>query len=204
MKKITIALICLICISFVSAGTIDLYVNSFDSRITEWTNYGTTPYLNIQDQPTNWILSPDINDKIHGDFFFDDMPSNATVINSVVLHTYSQCPGGKGTMQFDGYIWNGVGYTKYADICHSIRGVWGWDEQIVGILNTPERVNNTKIYLKTRPFGTGAGSADTMFLRVDYRTTCWFITDSGLLDVLDCVDDAGKVDIGQIMSEVNS
>ena len=75
-----------------SVETLDLYIDSFDATKDLWAKVGSTPYLDAQDEPNNYIYSPfQGNGSKHGDqigdFGFENTTQTGTII-SVKLRVY--------------------------------------------------------------------------------------------------------------------
>jgi len=140
-------------------GTLQLWVSVLGTERTGWTRVGTSPYLNAQDQPTNYVYSIVKKAEI-GDFDFQDTAQTGT-INSVTLYVYGQAATGSGQTF---YIWDGVTWTSYNP---TLPATWGWASIAVPVLNTWAKINGAKLYIFH--FNTTARTdVDAAYLLVDY------------------------------------
>jgi len=124
--------------------SVELWVDGYDNSKTGWNRYGNSPYLDAQDQPTNMINST-VDEDLIGDFSFQDLPSTATSIINVTFWTYTLSKFTLSRIYF--YVWNGSDWIEVSGV-YSVNS-WGWDsENITDILDTVDKVNNAKIYIR--------------------------------------------------------
>jgi hypothetical protein len=150
-------------IASASPDIAELWVNAYDAAKTDWTTVGSSPYLDVQDQPTNYVYAAARNLNI-GDFYFPDIPSGS-IIQSVVLYLYLD----PGDEQIDVYVWNGSTWST----AYTFTGTgWSWrSATVTPWLDTSAKVNAAKIYLRSTRVGgawTGSVRADAAYLRVEY------------------------------------
>ncbi len=148
-----------------------LWVDSFDNsrHATSWVTQGSSPYLNAQDEPNNYVYTDRAvgGDQI-GDFGFEDHAQTGT-INSIKLkmygHAYQYTPNDD---YFDVYLWDGNSWNKVM----SFQGLpnYVWQEAVVtSYLNTWQKVNGAKIYLeKIGKLKRSGIACDAALLVVDY------------------------------------
>ena len=154
------------------SGTLDLYVNSFDATKNQWSTIGSSPYLDSQDQPSNYVnLAKEGGDAGYqiGDFGFETTSQSGS-INSVKIRIYqrvndNRCPN--HFFLYDGSSWNDIG-------SFGARG-WQWDEiDVSSILNAWSKINSAKLYVQyDDPEGEqkGPNSVDAVLIRLDYAST---------------------------------
>lgn len=140
--------------------TLNLWVNSLGTERTGWLRVGSSPYLNTQDQPANYVYSVTRKDEI-GDFNFGDTSQSGT-INSVTLYVYGQRGG--TIVGFVVGIWDGSSWTEYALI---LPTSWGWVSEVISVLDTWAKINGAKMYIK-RPNSTVRTDVDAAYLLVNY------------------------------------
>lgn len=137
------------------ATTLSLYVNSLD--IAAWTTAGVSPYLDVQDQPTNYIYSVKRNTD-SGNYGFTDTAVTGT-INSVTLYIYAY---GVASTDFTAFL-SGTS----TDLGPSTS--WGWvNVDVSAILTTWDAINAATIYFDKSNTTNNAG-VDTAYLYVDYN-----------------------------------
>lgn len=140
-------------------------VDSYDGTRTEWANVGASPYLDVQDQPTNQVTASNRN-LDHGDFNFSNLPAEASSINSVSFNIFADC-GSEGMSVF---LWDD-GASGYVQHNLGACGSYSWNNFTATELTTVDEVNNAKFYVRTNGIGgwTGTASVDAANLTVDYN-----------------------------------
>jgi hypothetical protein len=139
------------------AETLSLYVDSFDAVDNNWTNVGASPYLDAQDQPTNYIHSTARN-KNSGNYGFANTSQTGT-INSVYLYIYAY----------------GVTTTDFTTLLSGTdtglgppAGSFAWvNVDVSAILTTWDAINAATI-LFDRPNTANDAGVDAAYLYVDY------------------------------------
>ncbi len=152
-----------------------LWVDSFDSTRDQWTKQGSSPYLDAQDEPRNYVFGQPNGpgsqggDQI-GDFGFENHSGTGT-INSVMLRVYGRAsPSFPDLKYLSVYLWNGSSWNRIMDF--KGEKAYAWKEvDVSSHLNTWSRINGAKIYLETEAEGQkGARQAcDAALLVVDYE-----------------------------------
>jgi len=151
-----------------------LWVDSFDATNTQWLTTGTSPYLDAQDEPNNYVYSEvrgagANQGDLMGDFGFEDHDTTGT-INSVKLRVYGRADTSKPNQQyFTVWLWDGTSWNEVI----SFRGEasWTWKEtDVTQYLDTWEKINQAKIRLQTEATGINGGghACDAALLIVDY------------------------------------
>ncbi|MBZ9577874.1 hypothetical protein KJA13_02450 [Patescibacteria group bacterium] len=135
--------------------TLSLYVNT-EVSVGVWTTAGTVPYLNAQDQPTNYIYSIGRNSD-SGVYGFADTAQTGT-INSVYLYIYAY---GVASTNFTTYI-------NSTDTGLGPPTSWGWvSVNVSTILTTWDAINAATCYFD-RPNTTDNAGVDAAYFYVDY------------------------------------
>lgn len=136
-------------------ATIQLWINEIISSVG-WTRQGSVPYLDAQDQPTNYIYSTSRN--TNSDVFGFTNTLLSGTINSVLLYVYAY---GVNSSNFSTYLSdNNVGLGPPTS--------WGWVYvDVSSILDTWEKINSASIYFD-RPNTTNNAGVDAAYLLVDY------------------------------------
>ena len=153
-----------------------LYVNSFDATRDQWAKMGLSPYLDAQDEPSNYVCGENAGpgstngDQI-GDFEFEDI-SQTGPINSVVLRVYGHASATKPNQcYFLVYLWDGTSWTQVMDFKGETAYVW-IEADVSANLNTWDKINGAKIYLSTEAKGGGNGeggqACDAALLVIDF------------------------------------
>ena len=137
------------------AATLSLYVDSLDSAV--WTTVGVSPYLDIQDQPTNYIHSVGRNTG-SGEYGFTDTVVTGT-INSVTLYIYAYGVASTNFTTFLNATPTGLGPPAS----------WGWvNVDVSTILTTWDAINAATVSFD-RPNTKDDAGVDTAYLYVDYN-----------------------------------
>lgn len=137
-----------------------LWVDGLGTERTGWTRIGSSPYLNAQDQPTNYVWTTTKRDEI-GDFTFQDS-IHTEAINSVTLYVYSQSAAPAGNVDF--WIWDGSAWIEYVI---SLPATWGWTSIVVPVLDSWTKINGAKLYIG-QPNSANRTDVDAAYLLVDY------------------------------------
>lgn len=137
---------------------ISLYIGSGGPEV-DWTGVGSTPYLDAQDQPTNYIHSSSRN-KNSQSYSFDNLPANAVSINSVTLYIYAY---GGATNDFEAIL----GASDATGLGPPTS--WGWvNTSVTSILSSVALVNAATVFFDRRNTTNEAG-VDAAYLLVDYE-----------------------------------
>jgi len=148
--------------------SIDLWVNGFDNVRTGWTRIGSSPYLDVQDQPNNYINGSDFNEI--GDFSFEDLPAEAISVINCTIYYYGRTEISIYN-RFKLYVWNGIEWI-YIGILSPGLGVWEWKSyDLSNVLDTIEKINNAKIYLLDYGYSGYWVAFDAIYLKVYYEFT---------------------------------
>jgi len=137
-----------------------LYVHTDDNTNDgDWTEAGTTPWVDAQDEPTNEGYVSASND-LWGNFLIDDTTGTGA-INSITLDVY--CDSNSEKIEF--YIYD-LSATQFV-LAASDQGSAGyhsnsWD--ISGIITTVAEINAIEVYAKSKNVGSWGGST----VRLDY------------------------------------
>ena len=152
-----------------------LWVDSFDSTRDQWAKNGSSPYLDVQDDPTNYVYGePDgvgsQDGEQIGDFGFEDHSQTGT-INSVILRIYGHGnPSRPNQNFFSVHLWDGTSWNEVMDFRGEANYIWK-EVDVSAYLDTWDKVNGAKIYLEAEARGLNrAGQAcDAAVLVVDYQ-----------------------------------
>jgi len=133
-----------------------LYVNSVVTP-GAWDTIGSSPYLDAQDEPTNYISDNGRNN--NSDIFgFEDAGQTDEVINSVTLYIYAY---GVASSNFSTFI-------NATDTGLGPPASWGWvSVDVSAILTTWAEINAATIYFD-RGNTTNEAGVDAAYLYVDY------------------------------------
>lgn len=147
--------------------TINLYVDSFDNSRTGWNKHGLSPYLNSQNQPTDYVELPSGQELIQqvGDFGFTNSEKSSETINSVYLYVYGRKE--KEQDSFSVYLWDGSTWGSPYNITSSDWAWTSWD--VSSRLDTWVKIDSVKIYLMgANDQEKGQIGADAAYLYVDF------------------------------------
>ena len=137
-------------------ATLQLWVDNEDSS-GSWTTAGTTPYLDAQDQPTNYIYSTARNQN-SGVYSFEST-AQAGTITSVYLYIYA-------------YGVSGSDFTTYVNATNTGLGppaAWGWvNVDVSAVLTSWDAINAATIYFD-RPNTENDAGVDAAYLYVTYE-----------------------------------
>lgn len=137
--------------------TVELWVNAFDASSDTWTKVGVSPYLDAQDEPSNYVYSAGRNTNC-GLFTFQQRAGTET-INSVTLYIYAY---GVATSDFECYL-SGV-----ATGLGPPAGGWTWRSiDVSSILTTWTQINAATLLLD-RPNTKNEAGCDAAYLLIDY------------------------------------
>ena len=146
-------------------GTLWLYVDSDDRRITEWTPIGTRPYLNAIDYNINYIYTSTKN-QIDGDYNFTDTGKSTETIINVTVQIYARNPD---SANLDVYVWNSSAYAFLGT--QGLTPSWQWvNYTATTILDTWTKIDAAKIYIESLTDG-GPYEIDCARLQVEYNAT---------------------------------
>ena len=135
-----------------SGGSEWLDCNAFDSTWTSWTEVGSSPYLNAQDQPTNYIRRnyyyPSQNE---GWFDFPDTTLTGTL--RVNISVYCNNDDGAGNERADVYVdYTGTGS---GSLVGSVAQHTSWQYDTIDLgSHTVSEVNNLRVYFRWVGYGT--------------------------------------------------
>ncbi|MFX1505818.1 MAG: hypothetical protein ACFFDC_06840 [Promethearchaeota archaeon] len=156
---------------------IDLPVVSWNGWQDNWVRHGTSPYLDVQDEPSSYVYGVkdgkgSSDGDITGEFNFEDT-SQMGIILSVKLLVYGRAhPFDPRKSYFSVYLWVGSKYTEIMSFYNV--GYWIWQEvDITADINTWSQINEAKIFLRTEdPLGVKKGeqACDAALIRVEYET----------------------------------
>jgi len=122
-----------------------------------WNTTGSTPYLDAQDQPTNYIYSTGRNAD-SGVYLFDTTSETGT-ITSVTLYIYAY---GVASSNFTSIL-------SGSDTGLGPPASWGWvNVDVSSILTTWAQINAATIYFD-RPNTTNDAGVDAAYLYVVYQ-----------------------------------
>jgi len=133
---------------------LSLYVDSVD--VTAWTTVGTSPYLDAQDQPTNYIYSAGRNTN-SGNYGFTDTAETGT-INSVYLYIYAY---GVSSADFTTFL-------SGTDTSLGPPTSWGWVNVDVSAILTSWTTINAATVMFDRINTVNETGVDAAYLYVDY------------------------------------
>ena len=134
----------------------NIWVIAYDGLIGGWTLVGTPPYLDVQDEPINYVysISRNLND---GYYTFQTTTKTGTII-SVTLYIYAY--GGASN-----------DFTTLLDLIDTGLGPpasWGWvNVDVTAILDTWAKINAVSMYFDRRNTTNNAG-VDAAYLSIDY------------------------------------
>ncbi|MFW9905261.1 MAG: hypothetical protein ACFFFH_13055 [Candidatus Thorarchaeota archaeon] len=154
----------------------DLFVDSWDGVHDNWERYGVSPYLDVQDEPSNYVYGKNggkgsSDGDLIGDFDFEDT-SQIGIILSVKILVYGRGnPFDARRAYFSVYLWDGDKYSEIMDFYN--ERFWTWKEvDITAVINTWSQINEAKIYLRTedpQARNYGQQACDAALIRVEYE-----------------------------------
>lgn len=145
--------------------TESLWVDGLGTERTGWTEVGTSPYLDAQDQPTNYVWTTTKNAE-HGDFTFANSGVGTGTINSVYLYVYAASAATAQNLEF--YIWDGTAWSLAGTLPDNTP--WSWVSfDISTILDTWTKIDAAKLYL-LQGNTTVESDVDAAYLLVDYTS----------------------------------
>jgi DNA-directed RNA polymerase specialized sigma24 family protein len=141
--------------------TTSLYVDGFNPISQDWTEIGTSPWLNATDGN---YLTTDNRNNAHEEFTFENLPAGSIRINEVMIYAYLDC--GTERIQLD--VWDG---TNWEGVEFQGSG-WQWHSSTLTGLDTVDKVNNALLMIRSRNIGKWEGTvqADAVYLFVNYTT----------------------------------
>lgn len=166
---------------------VDLICDSFDSTYVDWTENGSSPYLDTDSDVDNIATGTPPNNRKEGYFGFDDLVGTAERIYGIKLYIKSNIQGyaskiavhlNDGTSNYNlGYLTvcpYGYGYTEF---------------NCITVLDTPTKVNNAKIYFDLESGYHAMVTVIYAYFHVEYSTTAdadinqktddWFVINLG-------------------------
>ncbi len=138
------------------AETDTLWVNAFDATSDSWTDVGSSPYLSVQDQPTNYIYT--ISRNVNSGYYTFQTHAGSETINSVYLYIYAY---GASSADFTSEI-------NDTDTGLGPPTSWGWVSVDVSTILTTWNLINTATLLFDRPNTTNSAGVDAAYLYIDY------------------------------------
>lgn len=130
-----------------------------------WTYTGTSPYLNLQDQPTNQI-STATKSVSTNDFGFADLEAGATTVSAVILNIY--CIASASVKSSSVYVWDGASYSTAYTLSMPLAFAYVQID-VTAWLNTVAKVNAAQIYI-TSAATAQTYTVDHAYLAVTYAT----------------------------------
>lgn len=133
----------------VLAGDPTDYYNADSCVVGEWAGTGTSPYVDAEDHPTNYISAA--KGKTSGDIGFENMPANGWSISEVIIEIDWWSDYGS-TKSGEVYVWDNSAsaYVEYLAIpipgSKPSDGVYQTID-VSSIITTEAEVNALKIYI---------------------------------------------------------
>ncbi len=150
-------------------GTLWLYVDSDDRRITEWNPIGTRPYLDAidyDDNPNDNYIYTSTKNQIDGDYYFTDTGKTTETITNVTVQIYAR---NSDSANLDIYVWNSSSYAFLGT--QGLTPSWQWvNYTATTILDTWTKIDGAKIYVESLTDG-GPYEIDCARLQVEYNAT---------------------------------
>lgn len=147
-----------------------LYIESWTNVIDEWTRVGADPYLDAQDQPTNYI-HVSVKTQEEGDFNFTDVQAEGYSYTLHTVHLAMYCDAGSEIIYatlHDGSGWSG-------DYTFQGSG-WAWRSvDVSGFLDTKTKIDDALLHLESAAIGGWSGSVavDAAYLRVNLTASSY-------------------------------
>ena len=126
--------------------------NAYDSTYTDWTTVGTSPYVDTQDQPTNYVYEPKTAGILIGWFDFPSTTLTGTI--SVNITIYCNNDDGVGDDYADVYVdYTGSGSGSSVG---SVAQHTGWQYDTIDLgSHTVSEVNNLRVYFGYQKVAAG-------------------------------------------------
>jgi hypothetical protein len=141
-----------------------LYVDGYDGTRDDWTQAGSSPYLDAVDD-TNRIYTNSANNK-HGEFTFDDTTLSGT-FSSSYIELYSKQAGSGEYIEVE--IDNGTGLTLVGSVTPDSTYSWKTID-VSSYLETRTMVDGAKMRVTYEKSGAG-GVVDLDCARINYSAT---------------------------------
>ncbi len=123
--------------------TMDLQVDILDNTRTGWNEHGTSPYLDTQNHPTDYVWLTLNRIGSIGDFGFQNSSKSLETINSVILRVYAWKENSQDKLWV--YLWDNSSWGNAYNI--DITSI-GWTEfDVTARLETWAAIDSAKIYI---------------------------------------------------------
>jgi hypothetical protein len=123
-----------------------LWVGSFDTARTGFSTTGTSPYLDAQDEPTNYVSQTGTPAKKAqtGDYYFDDPTESGDMVTSTI-GVYFNYPSTR-LLQLSVSVNNGTDYTDYT---FAGLDAYGWVlTDVSGIISHTDTMSSVQVYFQ--------------------------------------------------------
>jgi hypothetical protein len=119
-----------------------LYVDAYGAERDEWAKTGSSPYLDLFDQPDNLVRETTDQDE-SGDYGFEDLPTGHPIVVELQLHCRRESGSGSTITVYihDGTSWNNAGIIT-PDYTYSTKTL-----DVSSILDTRVKLQAAKMYL---------------------------------------------------------
>lgn len=135
-----------------------LWVNAYNAAKTQWTTVGTSPYLDAQDQPSNYGWTS-TDEAFWGDFDFQDT-SQTGIVQSVTLSIYAKCNASS-----DRELVCTIGGTSDTMM---LPTDWAWvNASFTSTLDTWQKINDAQLFMQQKA-KSNTVSVDTAYLEVEF------------------------------------
>jgi len=126
----------------VYASTVEeVYTNSFDARVVDWFEFGSSPYLH--DSTSDYIyIGTDLKEE--GDWHFPNSTGSGTINSVKIRFELKETVADAGAM--DVYVWNGASWVFADELTCGTTYLW-YEIDVSSILNTWAKINGTEVYV---------------------------------------------------------
>jgi hypothetical protein len=146
-------------------ATETLYVNSKDETYAQWTEFGSSPFLNAIGGGYIYTGS---NNKYEGYFGYGDTANTPTAVTAdfYAKGTYDPDLGIYGT--FRAYIYDGAAWTLIGTITMVSESYQWYSVDVWSVLGTKAKVNAAQMYVRSSTAGTSVVYVDCATLTITY------------------------------------
>lgn len=149
-----------------------LYIESWTNVIDEWTRVGANPYLDVADQPSNYI-HVSAKSMEEGDFYFANIIEQGYNYTFHSIDLYMYCDAGSELIYatlYDGSGWSG-------DYTFQGSG-WAWRSiDVSAFLDNKFKIDAARLHLESVAIGGFSGSVavDAAYLRINMTSNKWLV-----------------------------
>lgn len=151
-------------------ASVQLWIDGFASWKEEWVEHGSSPWLDSQDQPSNYVEA-NSGSKYHGNWTFQDLPADAQSVINATLYFYLDTTYAASNFHIRVYLYNGSGWYEPSGDVNLKSAGWAWKScDVSEYFSSVESVNQAKMYIKSSIYaGSYPQKLDAAYLLVYYE-----------------------------------